>query len=185
MPVVLGNALRYSGGETPSRRVDAYRRRGSLVLPGGALLGHFGDGWLFSGKVGRPGVPDAVRDTVEAAACHCCSGWREDGVCGRKMCAGYLCAMFDMYWAIPVPSDFADNQLIFIFAHLNDARMAESVDALVSNTSGAIRAGSIPAPGTFDDTALLNISGVVSLKGEVRKAVFSAASLSLPVGNLC
>ena len=26
--------------------------------------------------------------------------------------------------------------------------MAESVDALVSNTSGAIRAGSIPAPGT-------------------------------------
>ena len=28
------------------------------------------------------------------------------------------------------------------------ARMAESVDALVSNTSGAIRAGSIPAPGT-------------------------------------
>ncbi len=31
------------------------------------------------------------------------------------------------------------------YAH---ARMAESVDALVSNTSGAIRAGSIPAPGT-------------------------------------
>ena len=28
------------------------------------------------------------------------------------------------------------------------ARMAESVDALVSNTSGALRAGSIPAPGT-------------------------------------
>ena len=27
--------------------------------------------------------------------------------------------------------------------------MAESVDALVSNTSGAIRAGSIPAPGTL------------------------------------
>ena len=26
--------------------------------------------------------------------------------------------------------------------------MAELVDALVSNTSGAIRAGSIPAPGT-------------------------------------
>ena len=26
--------------------------------------------------------------------------------------------------------------------------MAESVDALVSNTRGAIRAGSIPAPGT-------------------------------------
>ena len=29
-----------------------------------------------------------------------------------------------------------------------NARMAESVDALVSNTSGAIRAGSTPAPGT-------------------------------------
>ena len=29
------------------------------------------------------------------------------------------------------------------------ARMAELVDALVSNTSGAIRAGSIPAPGTI------------------------------------
>ena len=29
------------------------------------------------------------------------------------------------------------------------ARMAELVDALVSNTSGAIRAGSIPAPGTM------------------------------------
>ena len=31
---------------------------------------------------------------------------------------------------------------------MRKARMAESVDALVSNTSGAIRAGSIPAPGT-------------------------------------
>ncbi len=29
-----------------------------------------------------------------------------------------------------------------------NAQMAESVDALVSNTSGAIRAGSIPALGT-------------------------------------
>ena len=32
---------------------------------------------------------------------------------------------------------------------MRKARMAESVDALVSNTSGAIRAGSIPALGTF------------------------------------
>ncbi len=46
------------------------------------------------------------------------------------------------------PSDFAVNRLFVIFARLDDARMAESVDALVSNTSGAIRAGSIPAPGT-------------------------------------
>ena len=37
------------------------------------------------------------------------------------------------------------NQKVY---HLQPARMAESVDALVSNTSGAIRAGSIPAPGT-------------------------------------
>lgn len=28
--------------------------------------------------------------------------------------------------------------------------MAELVDALVSNTNGAIRAGSIPAPGTIE-----------------------------------
>ena len=32
--------------------------------------------------------------------------------------------------------------------------MAESVDALVSNTSGAIRAGSIPAPGTLQIASL-------------------------------
>ena len=35
------------------------------------------------------------------------------------------------------------------------ARMAESVDALVSNTSGAIRAGSIPAPGTRNRKPLI------------------------------
>ena len=33
--------------------------------------------------------------------------------------------------------------------HPQKAQMAESVDALVSNTSGAIRAGSTPALGTF------------------------------------
>ena len=32
--------------------------------------------------------------------------------------------------------------------HRKEAQMAESVDALVSNTSGAIRAGSTPALGT-------------------------------------
>ena len=37
------------------------------------------------------------------------------------------------------------------------ARMAESVDALVSNTSGAIRAGSTPAPGTTKRSNHLNI----------------------------
>jgi hypothetical protein len=50
-------------------------------------------------------------------------------------------------------SAFADNEFIAIFVRSTVvtvyARMAESVDALVSNTNGAIRAGSIPAPGTF------------------------------------
>lgn len=48
----------------------------------------------------------------------------------------------------------ADNELMCIFvpATVEDcfARMAELVDALVSNTNGAIRAGSIPAPGTME-----------------------------------
>ena len=33
--------------------------------------------------------------------------------------------------------------------------MAESVDALVSNTSGAIRAGSTPALGTFEKSQII------------------------------
>ena len=44
------------------------------------------------------------------------------------------------------------NKALSLFAETelpSIARMAELVDALVSNTSGAIRAGSIPAPGTF------------------------------------
>ena len=40
------------------------------------------------------------------------------------------------------------SKTIANFAPTIHARMAESVDALVSNTSGAIRAGSTPAPGT-------------------------------------
>ena len=36
--------------------------------------------------------------------------------------------------------------------------MAELVDALVSNTSGAIRAGSIPALGTRKSAKYLNIN---------------------------
>ena len=38
------------------------------------------------------------------------------------------------------------------------AQMAESVDALVSNTSGAIRAGSTPALGTRKSTKKLNLN---------------------------
>ena len=37
-----------------------------------------------------------------------------------------------------------------VVIHFAQAQMAESVDALVSNTSGAIRAGSIPALGTIN-----------------------------------
>ena len=85
-----------------------------------------------------------------------------------------------MYRNIPVPSDFADNQLIFIFAHPNDARMAESVDALVSNTSGAIRAGSTPAPGTLDDTTQLIFSWVVSFKRRCR-TVFLCGTIASTV----
>ena len=46
---------------------------------------------LFLGRIDRPGVPGCHGGTVEAAVCHCCSGWREHVACGRKMCAGYLC----------------------------------------------------------------------------------------------
>ena len=38
--------------------------------------------------------------------------------------------------------------------------MAESVDALVSNTSGAIRAGSTPAPGTEAVEKILLLHGL-------------------------
>ena len=55
---------------------------------------------------------------------------------------------FTCFWKCQILSlslhHFSAFWRVFTFA-----RMAESVDALVSNTSGAIRAGSIPAPGTF------------------------------------
>ena len=38
------------------------------------------------------------------------------------------------------------------------AQMAESVDALVSNTSGAIRAGSTPALGTREQPSVITIT---------------------------
>ena len=40
------------------------------------------------------------------------------------------------------------KKVLHLHSQIRHAQMAESVDALVSNTSGAIRAGSIPAPGT-------------------------------------
>ena len=46
-------------------------------------------------------------------------------------------------------SMLANSEIVCIFApHFSNAQMAESVDALVSNTSGATRAGSTPALGT-------------------------------------
>ena len=41
-------------------------------------------------------------------------------------------------------------QKYVVSLHPQTAQMAESVDALVSNTSGAIRAGSTPALGTIN-----------------------------------
>ena len=43
---------------------------------------------------------------------------------------------------------FVDIKNIFYLCSRKEAQMAESVDALVSNTSGATRAGSTPALGT-------------------------------------
>ncbi len=47
--------------------------------------------------------------------------------------------------------------------------MAESVDALVSNTSGAIRAGSTPAPGTRLLPTVYMLPGVVFLFARTKK----------------
>ena len=46
----------------------------------------------------------------------------------------------------------SERVLMMARFYLAIARMAELVDALVSNTNGAIRAGSIPAPGTTSDS---------------------------------
>ena len=52
----------------------------------------------------------------------------------------------------PPPSHFSNFILPLLYIplslHPNQAQMAESVDAMVSNTIGAIRAGSTPALGT-------------------------------------
>ena len=50
---------------------------------------------------------------------------------------------------------FANSEFICIFASAKRAQMAESVDALVSNTSGAIHPGSIPGLGTKMERSLL------------------------------
>ena len=55
--------------------------------------------------------------------------------------------------------------------------MAESVDALVSNTSGAIRAGSIPAPGTIQSCKQLIFNAY-------RILLFSKTSTLVTFGHL-
>ena len=59
--------------------------------------------------------------------------------------------------------------------YLAIARMAELVDALVSNTNGAIRAGSIPAPGTRKPSYNNLYEGFSFVK----------ASAMVPFGYLC
>ncbi len=46
----------------------------------------------------------------------------------------------------------------FALAFEKNAQMAESVDALVSNTSGATRAGSTPALGTSSEESIVDSS---------------------------
>gem|GEM_PF-1088655 len=53
------------------------------------------------------------------------------------------------------------KKVLHLHSQIRHAQMAESVDALVSNTSGAIHPGSIPGLGTRkipDDEKLLGIS---------------------------
>ena len=52
-----------------------------------------------------------------------------------------------------------------------NAQMAELVDALVSNTNGAIRAGSIPALGTEAEDSSESSTFLFSLPGEGKGAV--------------
>ena len=70
--------------------------------------------------------------------------------CFRTRCSqkGRFILQFPKF---PIPLQSLTRRSILhvpVFGQSTPARMAESVDALVSNTSGAIRAGSIPAPGT-------------------------------------
>lgn len=46
---------------------------------------------------------------------------------------------------------------------IRDARMAESVDATVSNTVGAIHPGSIPGPGTDNDCQSFDLQSLFLL----------------------
>ena len=58
--------------------------------------------------------------------------------------------------------------------------MAESVDALVSNTSGAIRAGSIPAPGTSKKDSALRWVFVACTPSQPQSAALTAPFRGIP-----
>ena len=58
-----------------------------------------------------------------------------------------------------LPFERKNKKLLFLFCCTRiEAQMAESVDALVSNTSGATRAGSTPALGTRLERSVLTIN---------------------------
>ena len=61
-----------------------------------------------------------------------------------------------------------------------NARMAESVDALVSNTSGAIRAGSIPAPGTSKKDSALRWVFFACTPSQPQSAALTAPFRGIP-----
>ncbi len=87
--------------------------------------------------------------TAEAQRC---------AVCQRsKLQQHSVLTKFTAKFQAKKPPHLLKWERIIIFATEN-ARMAESVDALVSNTNGAIRAGSTPAQGTETLCYLLRFS---------------------------
>ncbi len=64
------------------------------------------------------------------------------------------------------------------------ARMAESVDAPVSNTGGAIHPGSIPGPGTEKEILTLRVSFfVISQKNLLQNLVYNINRISFAIGK--
>ena len=55
---------------------------------------------------------------------------------------------------LPIPLVDSEKGITFALSFKEDAQMAESVDALVSNTSGATHPGSTPGLGTMNTSKL-------------------------------
>ena len=71
-------------------------------------------------------------------------------VCSKKSRLSIVnCRLFTTFAAANVMCS------VVYISILHKAQMAESVDALVSNTSGATRAGSTPALGTSQDSTTI------------------------------